>query len=101
MYHSIPGHGQVEDLEELSKRGLVHDIDHAHVCDEEVEDAASGGCGAILLLSRVDLHLSLCCHMQLLTNLCCSLLSGSQDADHRLIIHQGALEHKQARAFKV
>lgn len=38
-----PCQRKVKKSQELSERGLIHDVHHAHLCDEEVEDAASGG----------------------------------------------------------
>ena len=55
-----PGHGLVKQFQELGQRGLVHDVDHAHLRDEEVEDAAAGGRGPELLLGSVNLDLRFC-----------------------------------------
>lgn len=52
-----PGHGLVKQLQELGQGGLVHDVDHAHLCDEKVEDAPAGGRRPELLLGQVDLDL--------------------------------------------
>lgn len=42
----LPRQGEVKQSQELSQRGLVHHVDHAHLCDQEIQDAASGGdCG--------------------------------------------------------
>ena len=34
-------HGKVEELQELSEGGLVHHIHHAHLHNDEIQDAAS------------------------------------------------------------
>lgn len=36
MGSEAPRHGLVKQFQELGQRGLVHDVDHAHLRDEEV-----------------------------------------------------------------
>lgn len=38
-----PSQRQVKKSQELSQRGLIHDIHHTHFCDQEVQDTAPGG----------------------------------------------------------
>lgn len=38
-----PGQRKVKESQELSQRGLIHHVYHAHFCDQEVQDTASGG----------------------------------------------------------
>lgn len=40
---SSPGQRKVKKSQELSKRRLIHDIHHTHLCNQEVQDAAPGG----------------------------------------------------------
>lgn len=58
----LPFKGYIEYFEELTQGGLVHDIDHAHFCDEEVKNAAARGNGTIFRLSQIDFCLSFCRH---------------------------------------
>lgn len=43
MFVFPPGQGQVENPQELPQGSVIHDVHHAHLCDEEVQDAAPGG----------------------------------------------------------
>lgn len=74
--HSTPGdspvNAAVEDFEKLGKRGLIHDVDQAHLRDQEVEDRTPGCHWPVLLSSRADLLLRLLRYFQLLTHLLCS-----------------------------
>lgn len=40
---SPPGQREVKKSQELSERGLVHDVHHAHLRNQEVQDTAPGG----------------------------------------------------------
>lgn len=40
---SSPSQRKVKQSQELSQRGLIHDIHHTHFSDQEVQDAAPGG----------------------------------------------------------
>ena len=83
-----PFHGDVKQAQELPEGCLVHDVDHGHLHDEEVEDGAPGGHGAVLLPGSVDLHLSLCCHHQLLVHLKRCVLGCPQNFDQTLVVDQ-------------
>jgi len=53
-------HGRVEDAQELSERGLVHEVHQGHLHDQEVQDAAPGGHRTVLLPRLVNLHFRVC-----------------------------------------
>lgn len=38
-----PSQRKVKKSQELSQRGLIHDVNHTHFCDQEVQDTAPGG----------------------------------------------------------
>lgn len=37
----VPGHGEIKHTKELLEGGLVHAVHHAHITDQEVQDATS------------------------------------------------------------
>ena len=39
----VPGHGNVEETEELFERRLVHCVHQTHLTDQEIQDTAAGG----------------------------------------------------------
>lgn len=59
----------IKEAKELPERGLVHAVNEAHFCDEEVENAASCGHRTVLLPRTVDLHLCLSRDTQLLLHI--------------------------------
>ena len=98
---NVPCQWQVKDFEELTQGCLVHGIDHAHLCDEEVKDAASGGNRTIFCLSFFNFFLCFCCNTELCTDFSSSFLSYTQNADHRVIIHQGTFNKTHINGFSL
>ena len=75
------GHGEVKDAQELLQGGLVHDVHHGHLHDQEVQHRATSGHRTVLLPSSVDLHLGLFCYQQFVIDVLCSNFCGLQYLD--------------------
>ena len=84
-------HRLVKQAEELSERCLVHDVDHGHLSDEEIQYGAPGSHWAVLLSCRVDLYLGLCGHIQLVVDFQGCLFGDFEDINEGLIVNQGTL----------
>ena len=82
-----PVHWEIKDFQELFEGGLVHDIDRAHLRDQEVQDAPSGGHGTELLTSCVDLNLRLSRCNQFLADILCRCLGDVQHINQVFIIN--------------
>lgn len=93
IHKTIPCQWKIKDFEELGQRGLVHDIDHAHLCDKEVQDAPSGSNGTIFGLSDVDLDLCICRDAEFRTDFSSRLLGSIENPNHGVIINQRPLKN--------
>eukprot|EP01136_Pigoraptor_vietnamica_P000134 Opistho-1_new@25059 len=90
-------HRLVKQPEELLQRRLVHHVDHAHLDDEEVEDAAARRDRAVLLARRVDLHLRLRGDHELVVDLLRGALRHREHVDERLVVDERSLGAREAQ----
>ena len=73
-----PNHREVEDVQELFQRRLIHAIHQRHFGDQEVENATPGGNGTVLFASHVDFDFGLRGYLQFLTHIQCSDLENAK-----------------------